>query len=451
MAKILIVDDETSILQVFQLALQSDHHETDTASSGEEAVKKIRDIFFDLVITDLSMPEFDGMALLKKIQEISPETVVVMMTAYGSTKTAVEAMKLGAYDYLTKPIQLDDLQKTIQNAMSHAELVRQNRALRKVSLKNQKSLIGKSKQYYSIVRWIDQVAKVSASALILGESGTGKELVSREIHLRSDRSQYPFVPVNCAAIPEHLMESELFGYAKGAFTGADQHRIGYFEAAHKGTIFLDEIGEIPLNLQSKLLRVLAEKKVVRLGSNREIPVDVRVISATNRPLDEQTKQEKFREDLFYRLNVLQTSLPPLRDRAEDVPMLADHFLKKFSDEYRKDITGFDEKAIQALQNYSFPGNIRELVNIVEQIVVLQEEPVVLLEMLPEKVKSVKSKKTGLASPNMNLEKQVEGLERKLISEALEKAKGVKTKAAKLLNISFRSLRYRLEKLGLDDE
>lgn len=453
MANILIVDDENSILQLFQMALQKQNHVVDIVGSGTEALLKIKHLFYDLVVTDLSMPGMDGIELLKKIREVSPETMIVMMTAYGTTKTAVEAIKLGAYDYLTKPLSLDDLQKTIQNAMAKAELQRENEALKKVTTKNQKTLIGVSESFEKIVQWIGQVSKTNSSVLILGESGTGKELVAQEIHSRSDRSGYPFVPVNCAAIPEHLMESELFGYSKGAFTGADQHRIGLFEAAHRGTIFLDEIGELPLHLQSKFLRVLAEKKVIRLGSSREIPVDIRVISATNQILDQYVKDGKFREDLYYRLNVLQIQLPALRERREDIPILATHFLKKFAEEYRKKIQTFEDVAIEALTKYAFPGNIRELVNIVEQSVVLEDRDVIRLETLPEKVRN--SSKTNqmleISSSEVHLEKQVETLERELIEKALEDARGVKTRAAKLLNISFRSLRYRLRKLGLGDE
>lgn len=454
LANILIVDDESSILQLFQLSLQKQNYQVDTVKSGQEAVQKIKNSFFDLVLTDLSMPGMDGIELLKKVKEISPESMVVLMTAYGTTKTAVEAIKLGAYDYLTKPVGLDDLQKTIQNAISKSELQRENEALKKVHFKNQKSLIGRSEQFNKLVQWIDLVAKTSSSVLILGESGTGKELVAREIHSRSDRADHPFVAVNCAAIPQHLIESELFGYAKGAFTGADQHRIGLFEAAHRGTIFLDEIGELPLGLQSKLLRVLAERKVVRLGSTREISIDFRIISATNQSLEKQAAEGVFREDLFYRLNVLQTKLSPLRERREDIPILAEHFLKKYSDEYKKGITGFEPKAVEALIQYGFPGNIRELVNIVEQCVVLEDEKIIRFQTLPEKIqeKNRKSPKTIDNFENeINLETQVENLERELIEGALEKAKGVKTQAAKLLNISFRSLRYRLRKLNLDDD
>jgi two-component system response regulator PilR (NtrC family) len=456
MPNLLIVDDEISILQLFQMALQKKENTVSTANSAVEAIEKMKTEFFDLVVTDLSMPGMDGMELLKKTREISPETSVIMMTAYGSTQTAVDAMKAGAYDYLTKPIQLEELKKTIQNAMTKAELQRENEALKKVTTKQtyDNQLTGKSPAFQKVLQWIDQVAKTTSSVLILGESGTGKELVSREIHNRSDRREQPFVAVNCAAIPQHLMESELFGYAKGAFTGADQHRIGFFEAAHRGTIFLDEIGELPLNLQSKLLRVLAEKKVVRVGSTREIRVDFRIIAATNQSLEQLVKKGEFREDLFYRLNVLQTDLPPLRERQEDITVLAKHFLKKFSEEYRKKIIGFDEKTLALLTNYAFPGNIRELINIVEQCVVLSGSDTITVETLPEKMRknltAAENHVPQIFSGDVDLEQQVEEFEKSLILQALAKANGNKTQAAKILKVSFRSLRYRLEKLGMDD-
>jgi two-component system response regulator PilR (NtrC family) len=455
MPNLLIVDDEVSILQLFQMALQKKDTTVTTANSALEALEKMKTEFFDLVVTDLSMPGMNGMELLKKTREVSPETSVIMMTAYGSTQTAVDAMKAGAYDYLPKPIQLEELQKTIQNAMTKAELQRENEALKKVTAKQsyENQLTGQSPAFLKVIQWIDQVAKTNSSVLILGESGTGKELVSREVHNRSDRRDKPFVAVNCAAIPQNLMESELFGYAKGAFTGADQHRIGFFEAAHLGTIFLDEIGELPLNLQSKLLRVLAEKKVVRVGSTREIRVDFRIIAATNQSIEQLVKKGEFREDLYYRLNVLQTDLPPLRERKEDIPVLANHFLKKFSEEYRKKIKSFDDKTLSILSNYAFPGNIRELINIVEQCVVLANEDVIVVDTLPEKMRkhsSVSSVSTPLLPDGVDLEKQVEGFEKNLIMQALAKAGGNKTQAAKILNVSFRSLRYRLEKLGMED-
>ncbi|MEZ4846025.1 MAG: sigma-54 dependent transcriptional regulator [Bdellovibrionota bacterium] len=453
MPNLLIVDDEASILQLFQMALQKKENTVTTANSAQEALEKMKTEFFDLIVTDLSMPGMDGMELLKKTKEVSPETSVIMMTAYGSTQTAVDAMKAGAYDYLTKPIQLEDLKKTIQNAMTKAELQRENEALKKVTTKQSydNQLTGESKAFQKVVQWIDQVAKTNSSVLILGESGTGKELVAREVHNRSDRSNQPFVAVNCAAIPQHLMESELFGYAKGAFTGAEQHRIGFFEAAHRGTIFLDEIGELPLNLQSKLLRVLAEKKVVRVGSTREIRVDFRIIAATNQSLEQLVKRGEFREDLYYRLNVLQTELPPLRERKEDIEVLANHFLKKFSEEYRKKTQGFDDKTMEILSNYPFPGNIRELINIVEQCIVLANGEMIMVETLPEKMRNpLSAGASKVLESDTDLEKQVEAFEKDLILRALEQAGGNKTQAAKLLNISFRSLRYRLEKLGMDD-
>ena len=378
---------------------------------------------------------------------------MIVITAFATTDSAIEAMKKGAYDYITKPFKVDELRLVVDKALEKKDLFRENERL-KSELRSQarcRSIIGSSPAMQPIFDLITQVAGTKTNVLISGESGTGKELVARAIHNQSSRSERSFVAINCGAIPENLLESELFGHVKGAFTGAIQNKEGLFEAAEGGTLFLDEVGELPLALQVKLLRVLQEKTIRRVGGTQDQGVDVRVLSATNRRLEDEIEAGRFREDLYYRLNVIQVELPPLRERLDDLPLLIQHFIEKFSSELEKPIEGFSELALGELFQYGFPGNVRELENIVERAVALTRGETIDVSVLPPTVTSARSRNERLRIPpeGVKLESLVDDYERRLLDEALREARGVKKQAARLLGISFRSFRYRLEKLGLE--
>jgi len=398
------------------------------------------------------------MDVLRKSKEINPDAPVIMITAFGSPESAVEAMKLGAYDYITKPFKIDEIQLVINKALEKARLVEENIRLRR-ELKTKygfDQLVGVSEPMRKIYELIRQVAPTSSNILISGESGTGKELVAKAIHYNSPRKNQPFLVVNCASIPETLLESELFGHTRGAFTGAYQAKRGMFELAHRGTILLDEIGELPASLQAKLLRVIETKTFRRLGGEDEIQVDVRIITATNRDLEKDVEQGRFREDLYYRLNVIHIHLPPLRERKEDIPILAQHFLEKYSRLLGKPVKKISEEAERLLLNYNWPGNVRELENVIERAVSLESGDVILPESLPEKIQKKPQagdfvSEIALPEEGLNLEKTLEEIERKLIREALIRCGGNKTKASQLLGLSFRSFRYRASKLGVDKE
>ena len=454
--KILVVDDEAGMREFLQIMLEKMGFEVVASPSGEDAINRLENSHFDLIICDLKLPKIGGMEVLRKSKEINPEVPVIMITAFGSPESAVEAMKLGAYDYITKPFKLDEIQLVINKALEKARLLEENIQLRK-ELKTKygfDQLVGLSEPMRRIYQLIRQIAPTNSNILISGESGTGKELVAKAIHYNSPRRSHPFLVVNCASIPETLLESELFGHTKGAFTGAYQARRGMFELAHKGTIFLDEIAEMPLSLQAKLLRVIEEKSFRRLGGEEEIRVDVRIITATNRDLEKEVEEGRFREDLYYRLNVIRIHLPPLRERKEDIPILARHFLEKYRKALNKQIKKISQEAEEILLRYHWPGNVRELENTIERAVSLETGEVILPESLPEKIRSssqefVPSSWVQLPEEGINLEKALEEIEKKLLKEALIRTKGNKTKAAKLLGISFRSFRYRLAKLGLE--
>ncbi|HLG20438.1 MAG TPA: sigma-54 dependent transcriptional regulator [Bdellovibrionota bacterium] len=456
MARLLIVDDEPSILEFFEILLKSEGYEVETVSSGREAIARLDQQLYDLVITDLSMPEVDGMAVLDRVKEVSADTLVLMITAFATAESAVEAMKRGAYDYLMKPFKVDEIRLVLRNALEKSALRRENQALRReVNRKKGFShLIGESQKMQRLFDLIERVAAGRSSVLIVGESGTGKELVAKAIHENSSREGKPFVSVNCAAIPETLIESELFGYVRGAFTGATSNKRGLFEAAHEGTFFLDEIAELPSQVQVKLLRVLQERAVLRLGSTSATPVDVRILSATNRDLDDAVRTGDFREDLFYRLNVIQIRIPPLRERKEDIPVLARHFLEKYSKDRDHRIKRISDSAMDRLMAYDYPGNVRELENVIEQCMALEIGEEIRLESLPEKVRTAQGTvpsvpSSGFPTGGLHLEDEVMSYERALLVDALRVAGGVKKRAAELLNISFRSFRYRLLKHGLD--
>jgi two-component system response regulator PilR (NtrC family) len=454
MARILVVDDEPSILEFFEILLSEEGYTVDLVSNGREAMEMVERTPYDLVITDLAMPEVDGMAVLERVKEISPETLVLMITAYATAESAVDAMKMGAYDYLLKPFKVDEIRLVIRNALEKSTLRRENTALKQEvnRRKGFNHFIGESEKMQKIFDLIEKVAGGKSSVLIVGESGTGKELVAKAIHENSPRANRPFVSINCGAIPENLIESELFGYQRGAFTGATSNKMGLFEAAHQGTFFLDEVGELPGPIQVKLLRMLQEKTIRRIGSTSSSPVDVRVLSATNRDLEEDVASGRFREDLYYRLNVIQIRLPALRDRPEDIPLLANHFLNKAVQEHGKAIEGISPDALRTIQSYAFPGNVRELENLIEQSVALESGRLIRPESLPERVKRVDLGEIPtmpvVSEAGIDLERTVDELEKKLLMEALRLSGGVKKRAAELLKISFRSMRYRLLKHGL---
>jgi two-component system response regulator PilR (NtrC family) len=454
--KILVADDEQSMREFLDIMLKKEGYKVSLASNGEEVLKLTERDIFDLVLMDIRMPKLDGISALKKIKAISPETIVIMITAYASADTAIKAMKEGAYDYITKPFKVEEIKLIIKNALEKKNLQKENILLKQVVRDRYhfENIVGQSSKMLALYDLLEKVAPTKTNILITGESGTGKELAAKAIHFNSPRKEKPFVTLNCGAIPEPLIESELFGHMKGAFTDAIATKKGLFEVADEGTIFLDEISELPLLMQVKLLRVLQDKEFKRVGGTEDIRVDVRIISATNKDLEEAVREKQFREDLFYRLNVIQIKLPRLRERREDIPLLADHFLKKYSEELNKNISRISSEALRILLNYEFPGNVRELQNIIERAVALettQELTTQNLSSYLEEQIHLKKGPVDLEIPNegIDLEKVVGDLERTLLLKALDKTKGIKKKAAELLHINFRSMRYRLEKYGLN--
>ena len=452
--RILIVDDEKVQLEILEGFLVKQGYEATAAEDGQKALEKFKNGSFDLVLTDYRMPGMDGIQLLREVRRLQPEAVVVIMTAYGTVGTAVAAMKEGAYDYLTKPIDLDELLLLIQRVEREVGLDQENRELKEQLREKFKVdfIVSASRQMEEALNLVGRVSRSSATILILGESGTGKELIARAIHYSSPRADKPFVKVNCAALPENLLESELFGHEKGAFTGAVARRIGRFELADQGSIFLDEIGDLSPSLQMKLLRVLQEKEFERVGSNQTIRSDVRVIAATNRNLEEAIRKGTFREDLYYRLNVVTVSLPPLRERKEDIPLLVEHFLKKYNRENKKNVTSLSKEARDLLMHYDYPGNVRELENIVERAVVLCRGDALTTQDLPLNLRegqaeAVLERDRGTQS----LPDTLEEIERQLIVKALERSGGVQTKAAEELGISERVLRYKMKKYSLAEK
>jgi two-component system response regulator PilR (NtrC family) len=453
-ARILVVDDERSMQEFLEIFLRREGYEVVTAGDVDTAVAHLESDEIDLVITDMQMPDKTGLDLLLAAREVSPETILIVVTAFGTTDSAISAMKEGAYDYLTKPFRVDELRIVIEKALEKKVLSNENRRLRR-ELRGQsrdRNIIGNSTAMQQVYDLIAQVAETKTNVLVSGESGTGKELVARAIHEQSDRTDQPFIAINCGAIPENLLESELFGHVKGAFTGAVQTKEGLFEAASGGTLFLDEIGELTQPLQVKLLRALQERTVRRVGDTVDRKIDVRIVSATNRHLDEEVAEGRFREDVYYRLNVIQLELPPLRDRVEDIPLLTEHFIQAFAEELGKEVVGMDAAAYELLSEYAFPGNVRELENLVERAVALTRTPLIGLDLLPPSVTESREDVRALriTEEGVDLEELVADYERSLLREALALSKGVKKKAARLLGVSFRSFRYRLEKLGIED-
>ncbi|HEY6837798.1 MAG TPA: sigma-54 dependent transcriptional regulator [Geobacteraceae bacterium] len=453
--RILVVDDELSMREFLSILLEREGYRADAVSSAGEALQLLENESFDLVISDVNMPGMDGLALLERVKKLRVDTAVLMVTAFSTAEQAVEAMKLGAYDYIAKPFRVEEIKVLVHNALEKRDLQRENTRLRQ-EIQERFSfggLVGKSKKMRDVYTIIEKVAPSMANVLILGESGTGKELVAKAIHYNSPRREKPFVAINCGAIPETLIESELFGHKKGSFTGATADRAGLFEQAEGGTLFLDEIGEIPLQMQTKLLRVLQEREFRRVGGTEVQKADVRVVAASNRDIEEQVKEGSFREDLFYRVNVVQVRMPSLRERTEDIPLLVEHFYRKYATvpEHGEVI---DSEALKVLMSYPFPGNVRELENLVERCLVLGGKTITVTCFPPRLTNFERIQTSGTVDfpdEGMNLEAYLDGLEKRFLLLALEKSGGVKKRAAELLGMTFRSFRYRLAKFGMDED
>jgi two-component system response regulator PilR (NtrC family) len=460
--RVLVVDDEPSMRQMLLYVLRREGYEVTLATSGREAVALLEQEPVDLLISDIRMPDMNGVEVLRAARQLDPEVAGVMITAFASTETAVEALRLGASDYLSKPFDLDELKLVVRNALERRHLRQENVRLKRLVGEAHRfsNIIGRSDAMLAIFNLISTIAPTASTVLITGESGTGKELVARAIHFNSLRRDRPFVAVNCGALPETLLESELFGHVRGAFTGADATRKGLVETAATGTIFLDEIGETTPAMQVKLLRVLQERKFRRVGGTEEIEADIRVIAATNRDLARAVAEGRFREDLYYRVNVIPMHLPALRERREDIPLLAAHFVTKHAGQLGKRIAGISGEALRLLQEYHWPGNIRELENAMERAVALEQSPAILPESLPDAVRGEPAPQgTVIPMPGVSagpppltdgfdLERHVEQIERVYLARALEQAGGAKTRAAALLGMSFRSFRYYLKKYQL---
>lgn len=468
MKKILIVDDELAIRESLRMILQQDY-EVLAVSSGAEALEKMREGGIDLVLLDVIMPGLDGIQLLERMKS-EYDIPVIMITAANTIKTAVQAMKLGAYDYLSKPFDVDEIKIVVQKVLSTQDLSKEVEYLRAEISKTYgfENLIGGTKEMQEIFRLINQIAGSDTSVLILGESGTGKELVARAIHFNSLRKNKPFIPINCAAIPNTLIESELFGHERGAFTGASNKRIGKFEQAHSGTLFLDEIAELSLSTQAKILRFLQEREFTRVGGTETVHVDVRLITATNKDLENAIKDRSLREDFYYRINIIPISLPPLRMRRDDIPLLVNHFIDKVNKRIKKHVKRVSEDLMDFLVNYEWPGNVRELENLMERMITLSNQKVLTIKDLPSGLKDkarqsvMKEKvvedeagqsvmKGKVVEGKVSFFKATEEFEKEVILDALKKTNNVQTQAAALLGISRRILKYKMDKLGIESE
>jgi DNA-binding NtrC family response regulator len=441
MAKILVVDNEERMCKIIKAALELEHHTVDMTFSGTQAVKVLKDDHaYDIVITDLKMQEVDGIQVLKKAKSLPNSPEVILITAFASQKTAVEAMRSGAFDYLIKPFEMEELSFRINRIITQKKLLAENIKL-KEELKSQyvPNIVGKSVKMREVYNLIHKVSESDATVLILGESGTGKELVAEAIHAQSNRSDQKFIAVNCAAVPETLLESELFGHEKGAFTGATERKLGFFELAHKGTLFLDEIGDVSLGIQAKLLRVLQNKEIIRVGGREKIAVNARVLTATNRNLESMIEDGSFRSDLYYRINIFPLTLPPLRERKEDIPELIEHFLGRLGEK------GITSQAKMKLMEYDWPGNIRELLNILERAAIVADSTIDI-QHLPVTNTNLQGGITNLEIPEEGI--NLDDVEKDLILRALNKAEGNKTKAAELLGLTRRRLYSMMDRFGI---
>ncbi len=462
-SRILVVDDEESIREFLEIMLKKEGYEVTTAEDGARAKDILTKKSFDMIVSDLQMPNMTGIELLKHVKESYPDTVFMLITAFGTTETAVDAMKMGAYDYVTKPFKIDEVRMNIANALRSQNLEVEVRTLKKELVKEYsfQNMVGNSAPMHAIFDLIKRVSQTPTNILVTGESGTGKEVIAKAIHYNGPLKDKPFVTINCGAIPENLMESEMFGHKKGSFTGAIADKQGLFEVANGGTLFLDEVGELPPSIQVKLLRAIQERIIRRVGATDDMKVEVRIIAATNRNLDDMVAKGTFRQDLFYRLNVINIKSPALRDRSEDIPSLANHFLRKYNEKLGKNINAISTEAMDILKKYNYPGNVRELENMMERTVALEAGSTVLPESLPPMVNTTSGRKMAssheieIGDDGLDLDKVIGQIEKEVLIKAIHAAGGTKKKAAKLLKISFRSMRYRIEKYNLgvvgDDE
>ena len=452
--RILIVDDEGRNREFLKEFLEVEGFDVETAKDGREAIEILEKMDFDLVLTDLRMPRADGLAVLEGLRRINPQTVAIVFTGFGSIDTAVKAVKLGAYDYITKPLKMEEITLVIQRALEHRKLSLENEMLRRQLKRKYKfdNIVGDSEGMQAVFRLVEKIANTDSTVLIYGESGTGKELIARAIHFNSDRRERPLIPVNCGAIPEELLESELFGHEQGAFTGATRTRIGRFELGNGGSIFLDEIGDMSPALQVKILRVLQEHEFERVGGMKTIKVDIRVIAATNKDLERNVADGKFREDLFYRLNVIPIQLPPLRERPTDLPLLVNHFVQMYNAKNSHNISGASGEVMELLTSYEWPGNVRELENMIERIVILKGEGIIEPDDLSDKILASDSRtlhpRIRIPENGISFNTAVTEFERELILQALNRTNWVKNKAAKLLNLNRTTLVEKMKKINL---
>ena len=450
--KVLIVDDESGMRHMLSVLLEREGYAIDTAQNGKEGLEKIKANDYALVLCDIRMPEMDGLTFLESTKNLKHQLPVIMMSAFGNVDTAIEAMKKGAYDYVSKPFKADEILIRLQRLTQQETLMFENQSLKRVLHQETSfsNIIARSPRMLDIFDTIRKISDYKTTVLITGESGSGKELIARAIHFNSPRSNKPFIAINCSAIPETLLESELFGYVKGSFTGANKDKKGLFEEASGGTLFLDEVGDLPLSLQVKLLRAIQEEEIRRVGDTKTTKIDVRLITATLKNLSDEMKKGTFREDLFYRLNVLPIHLPPLRERKEDIPLLADTFLSRFSKEMDKKVSKLAPETMQALTDYSWPGNVRELENTIERAMVLETEDELQPESLPDSIRNVEvNPAIRAAASELSIKKMMVIMEQELIKKALEKTGGNRTWAAKLLEISHRALLYKIKRYGLE--
>jgi two-component system response regulator AtoC len=446
-AHLLVVDDDPITIDLLKEVLSKEGYKVSTALSGEEAIRRAKGNLFDIVITDVRMGEKDGMEVLRSFKKDTPDTTVIMITAFGSIETAIEAIREGAYDYISKPFKLDEIKFTIQRALEQRRLIQENKLYRQELLEKYQfeNVIGRTPQMFQVYKTVAKVADTKSTVLLCGERGTGKELIARSIHYNSHRNSCPFIPIDCASLVETLIESELFGHVRGAFTGATTAKRGLFEEADGGTLFLDEVGNLNLAMQSKLLRFLQEHEIKRVGGTESVKVDVRVIAATNQPLEPLVKSGRFREDLFDRLNVVTVTLPPLRERKEDIPSLANHFLQKFSEENHKNISHLSPEALEILTQYSWPGNVRELEHTIERAVILSIHPIILPEDLPRQMREeIKGPEILIHEKPLPLRE----LEKRYVLKVLQETGGNKKKASEILGIDRTTLYRILEKEGL---